>query len=455
MPNRTHSSIGPQRVIPGQTRVRSALLLLLGVFLSSAPLWAQQTQTAGADTDKQTIQMLLQRIERLEERVSQLESARTPSAQPATMSLASSQAPTPGAASPVAEAEPHQEQETEHLEPERMDMSKTLLRIRGFGDIAFHGSDQPGSTNAFTLGQLNLFVTSDISEKFKFLGEIVFEGGPDDIYGVPSGETNKFSVDLERYLLQYSRNDYFNLSVGRYHTAIGFYNTAYHHSTWFQTTTGRPLMFEFEDRGVLPFITLVYRRPDESPLGALACTILPRLAMDAVPVLPSCRNRCKTKSTKTRTKPSISRCSRVRSQCRDCRWDFRLIAICFSLLGNPMSGRLSWRLTRFINSLTSSGSMRPWSFATLQTVPPRVQHARFLHPALEAVRRLSSLFPISIHQRVELGTDIPGCPFAGGPVRWLALRCQRGRRPEAAIDYTALRQQAGTNALTLQLGFTF
>src|SRR5207244_4369644 len=91
----------------------------------------------------------------------------------------------------------------------------------------------------FSLGQLNLFVTSDVSEKFKFLTEIVFEAGSDNAVG----------VDVERMLLQYSPNDYFNLAVGRYHTAIGYYNTAYHHSTWFQTTTGRPFLFDFEDKG--------------------------------------------------------------------------------------------------------------------------------------------------------------------------------------------------------------
>jgi hypothetical protein len=120
-----------------------------------------------------------------------------------------------------------------------MDLSKTLLRMRGFGDITLHGDNHRGDTSSFSLGQLNLFVTSDVSEKFKFLSEIVFEAGPDNVVG----------VDVERMLLQYSPSDYFNLAVGRYHTAIGYYNTAYHHSTWFQTTTGRPFLFDFEDKG--------------------------------------------------------------------------------------------------------------------------------------------------------------------------------------------------------------
>jgi hypothetical protein len=257
------------------------LPLLLAVLAGPLSLLAQGT-APGADADKQTIQMLLQRIERLEARVEQLEGTQAAAGKIPAATLTGQPASRPasvGAAGPAeAPALPtvaqgpstELEQETEHLEPERMDMSKTLLRIRGFGDINFHGSNQSGNTNSFSLGQLNLFVTSDISEKFKFLGEIVFESGPDNFYNVPGGRRNEFAVDVERYLVQYSYNDYFNLAAGRYHTAIGFYNTAYHHSTWFQTTTGRPLLFEFEDSGgILPIHNVGLSASGRIPSGPL------------------------------------------------------------------------------------------------------------------------------------------------------------------------------------------
>jgi hypothetical protein len=153
---------------------------------------------------------------------------------------------------------------------ERMDVSKTLLRIRGFGDVSLHGDTQQGDTTSFSLGQLDLFVTSDVSDKFRFISEIVFEGGPDNIYGNTAGEPNSFTVDVERYLLQYSHNDYFNISAGRGHTAIGYYNTAYHHSTWLQTTTGRPFLFEFEDRGgILPVHMIGVSASGLIPSGSL------------------------------------------------------------------------------------------------------------------------------------------------------------------------------------------
>jgi hypothetical protein len=98
---------------------------------------------------------------------------------------------------------------------------------------------------------------------------IVFEANSGQSPANP-GPINAFKVEPERVLLEYSLNDYFNLSLGRYHTAIGYYNTAYHHSTWLQTTTGRPFLFEFEDDGgILPVHTVGVSASGEIPSGSL------------------------------------------------------------------------------------------------------------------------------------------------------------------------------------------
>jgi hypothetical protein len=228
------STVLPSWFVAVQTMVqresgKRVFTLLVGILLAATGLRAQQTSD-GADSDKQTIQMLVRRVEQLEARVAQLEAGKQPAATPA-----------PGPAAAPAESEP--EAKSAPAVAERMDTSNTLLRIRGFGDVNLHGSDQKGKTTSFSLGQLDLFVTSDVSERFKLLSEIVFE----------ADQQNSFGVDIERLLLQYSPNDLFKLSVGRYHTAIGYYNTAYHHSTWLQTATGRPFLFQFEDNGgILP-----------------------------------------------------------------------------------------------------------------------------------------------------------------------------------------------------------
>ncbi|HST09928.1 MAG TPA: hypothetical protein VLL05_06110, partial [Terriglobales bacterium] len=60
----------PDRTAPVWTK--RVLPLMLTILASTLSLHAQGTATGG-DADKQTIQMLLQRIERLEARVEQLE----------------------------------------------------------------------------------------------------------------------------------------------------------------------------------------------------------------------------------------------------------------------------------------------------------------------------------------------------------------------------------------------
>jgi hypothetical protein len=258
-----------------QNTIRSRLLmhglpLLLGLFAVSPLVRGQQPSEAPV-SDKEMMQLLLQRISVLEaqaKKVDQLE-ARVKELEAAKSQIA----PTEKAAvpaQPTATPEAESEAAGERAMSERMDVSKTLLRIRGFGDTTLHGDTQKGDHTSFTLGQLDLFITSDISEKFKFLSEIVFEGGPDNIYGVTRGENNAFGVDVERFLIQYSHNDYLNVEAGRWHTAIGYYNTAYHHSTWFQTTTDRPFLFDFEDRGgILPIHTVGVSASGAIPSGSL------------------------------------------------------------------------------------------------------------------------------------------------------------------------------------------
>ena len=224
-------------VISNRKFLIRVFVLLLGFLVVPTTLLARDSEAP--DSDKETIKALLHRVDQLEARVAQLEAQQKPASQ------AQSGVPAPPASAtptPPAVTETTPEQQPGPMLEQRMD-TRTLMQIRGFGDMTFHGSDAHGTHTAFSLGQLNLFVTSDISEKFRLLSEIVFEADP----------SNSVGVDVERLLLQYSLNDYFNLSVGRYHTDIGYYNTAYHHSAWLQTAVGRPLLFQFEDNGgILP-----------------------------------------------------------------------------------------------------------------------------------------------------------------------------------------------------------
>jgi hypothetical protein len=113
------------------------------------------------------------------------------------------------------------------------------VTLRMFGDVGYEASDQRGDTNSFHIGTLDLFLTGVLTDHVSVLGEVLF---------TPTLE-NAFGVDVERLLLQYKYNDYLNFSVGRYHSSIGYYNTAFHQGAWFQTAVDRPFMYTFDDLG--------------------------------------------------------------------------------------------------------------------------------------------------------------------------------------------------------------
>jgi hypothetical protein len=97
--------------------------------------------------------------------------------------------------------------------------------------------------NTFQLGEFDLFLNSRLSSTISFLGEVVLAADASNFWG----------LDVERAQITYKPSEYFQISGGRIHTAIGFYNTTFHHGAWFQTTTGRPYMYYFEDSGgILP-----------------------------------------------------------------------------------------------------------------------------------------------------------------------------------------------------------
>jgi hypothetical protein len=409
--------------------------LLLAMVVNSAAVWAQQSN--GADADKQTIQMLLQRIDKLESQVARLNAAvqQTPPAAPASG--------TPPSPAP-SETQPEMESE---MQPEAaaVDFSKTLLRIRGFADIDLHGDNRKGNTTSFTLGQLNLFVTSDISEKFKFLSEIVFEAGRD----------NAFGVDLERYLLLYSHSDYFNLAIGRYHTAIGYYNTAYHHSTWLQTATGRPFLFLFEDQGgILPIHNVGVSASGSIPTGLLGLHYVAEVG-----------NGRASRSPQSEAVQNVVDENNHK-------------AINLALFARPEHARglqVGFSVYRDLLTPANAPTIGETIFAT---------HAVFVRPTFEWLNeflvirhapmgsrvfdtpgfytQVSKLFgsyrPYFRYQYVNASNSEPVFPQVGlqqGPSVGVRYNASEFVAFKLQYDYTAFRRQAAVNGLTLQAGFTF
>lgn len=96
---------------------------------------------------------------------------------------------------------------------------------------------------AFALGAVDLFVTSQPHESLSMLAEVLFEAGTDQ----------SFVVDVERLQTTLQLDPRLQLTVGRVHQALGYYNNAYHHGRWLMNSVTRPRAVAFEDDGgVLP-----------------------------------------------------------------------------------------------------------------------------------------------------------------------------------------------------------
>jgi hypothetical protein len=251
------------------------------LLVASTMLFTLQTamaQAASPDTEAE-LKKALQQIEQLtnqlaaqEARMEKLEAglAEVGVKLPALAAPAAS-APEPAAATP-GEVQAPAEAPVSSEQPQTQDtggghnmsiLGGPILNIRGFFDFNFgvgsianplvfpivdNGCGTCGSPvtpphTTFQAGEFDLLFTSKLSDRLSFLAEVVL--GPDD--------TNEFGVDIERYQLTYKVNRYLSASAGRFHTSIGYYNTAYHHGNWFATAEGRPIMYLFEDSGgILP-----------------------------------------------------------------------------------------------------------------------------------------------------------------------------------------------------------
>ena len=120
------------------------------------------------------------------------------------------------------------------------------LHIAGFGDVNFASTKRPEGPHGFSLGQFVLHMTSELSPHVTFFGEISFTARSDAGTGSPPAPG--FNSEIERMIIRFDRNDQLKVSFGRYHTPINWWNTAFHHGQWLQTTIARPEMTQFGGR---------------------------------------------------------------------------------------------------------------------------------------------------------------------------------------------------------------
>ena len=87
------------------------------------------------------------------------------------------------------------------------------------------------------MGQMVGHVIADLDERFTFFSEVSV-----------TGRDNGYSIEVERALVRYDFSDAFKISVGRFHTPVGYWNAAFHHGSWLQTSVARPEMIKFGSR---------------------------------------------------------------------------------------------------------------------------------------------------------------------------------------------------------------
>jgi hypothetical protein len=123
-------------------------------------------------------------------------------------------------------------------EPEGKQPKYPSLKIGGFSDFNFFASEEDegdSGSSGFKEGQFILHFVSVLSERIDFFAEV----------SLTTRDASDYNIELERGIIKYSHNDAFKISFGRYHTPVNWWNAAFHHGQWLQTTVGRPEMTRF------------------------------------------------------------------------------------------------------------------------------------------------------------------------------------------------------------------
>jgi hypothetical protein len=237
---------------------RLGLAALTGFLLLGSAAVAQQP------SDSQTVEQLLKRLADLEARLKAVEgknaSAPRESPAPAPADTASANAPS---LADQAEANAIMQQ-AESGSTSGHIFGK--LSMVGYSDVGFGRPLEenlppgglPSAHQSFSLGDLNLFITSQLSPRVSFYTELL----------ITSDFTNTWNAEVDRAVLQYKANDYFQVGIGRFNTALGYYTNGINRAKMFQTATGRPFIYTDEDAGgILPVHSVGITMTGKIPSG--------------------------------------------------------------------------------------------------------------------------------------------------------------------------------------------
>jgi uncharacterized coiled-coil protein SlyX len=118
--------------------------------------------------------------------------------------------------------------------------------FHGFADVGA-GYISSGHPKGFGEGSLDFYMTPKLGGNVRGLAELLFN----------YSSLGELEVDLERMQIGYAFSDQLTLWAGRFHTPLGYWNTAYHHGQQIQPSLLRPRFLEWEDfGGVMPVHTV-------------------------------------------------------------------------------------------------------------------------------------------------------------------------------------------------------
>lgn len=145
----------------------------------------------------------------------------------------------PAAGQPPAEPAPEAEAEAVRYYPQF-----TLLTLGSVGtrldDLDDRGVERTDTTVA---GTLDVLLQGVFSDHFSILAQLAADaenGGDEDFL-------------IEQLQLAYARSDAFKLRLGKFHTALGYWNRTYHNIPWLATSIFPPEIFRLEgEGGILP-----------------------------------------------------------------------------------------------------------------------------------------------------------------------------------------------------------
>jgi hypothetical protein len=107
------------------------------------------------------------------------------------------------------------------------------FNVMGFGDIGYISRDG-NNDDGFVIGQAVGHLAASLGGSLSIFAE-----------ASATARDSGYTFEIERLIAKYEFSDLFKLSAGRYHTPIGYWNSAYHHGAWLQTTNSRPEMVKF------------------------------------------------------------------------------------------------------------------------------------------------------------------------------------------------------------------